>query len=262
MHQRGLSRAFTVVVSIHLGEGVDQPVSAPTCLRVLSYNIRSLRDDKAAVTRVIQAAQPHVVCVQEAPRFARWRSRAAWLARQSGLVVAGGGRPAAGNLLLCDLAVRVHRTAVIRLSPRRGTHRRGAAVAVCSLAGHRFAVVGTHLDLAAGDRLRHVHELFARLHEVLRDDSLPVVLAGDINELPTGQTFAVMASRLSDTFAVAGTGPGETYSSTEPVRRIDGIFADRRLVTRSCRVLDGADVALASDHRPVVAEIEFDHLPQ
>ncbi|MGH3636062.1 MAG: endonuclease/exonuclease/phosphatase family protein, partial [Mycobacterium sp.] len=149
-----------------------------TTLRVVSYNVRSLRDDKAAAARVIKSARPHVVCIQEAPRFLRWRSRAAWLARRSGLVVAAGGRPAAGNLLLCDLAVTVHRTATIRLSPRRGTHRRGAAVAVCSLSGARFALVGTHLDLRAGDRLRHVHELFARLHEVLGDDTLPVVLAG------------------------------------------------------------------------------------
>ncbi|HEX3813150.1 MAG TPA: endonuclease/exonuclease/phosphatase family protein [Mycobacteriales bacterium] len=231
-------------------------------LRVLSYNVRSLRDDREAVARVIRTAEPHVVCIQEAPRFLRWRSRAAWLARRAGLVVAAGGRPAAGNLLLCDLAVTVHRTAVIRLTPRRGTHRRAASVAVCSLAGHRFALVGTHLDLRAGDRLRHVHELFGRLHEVLGDDTLPLVLAGDINELPTDQTFAVFASRLQDTFAVAGSGPGETFSATLPTRRIDAIFADRRLSPRSCRVPDGSDVAIASDHRPVVAEIDLDHLPE
>jgi endonuclease/exonuclease/phosphatase family metal-dependent hydrolase len=231
-------------------------------LRVLSYNVRSLRDDREAVARVIRMAEPHVVCIQEAPRFLRWRSRAAWLARRSGLVVAAGGRPAAGNLLLCDLAVTVHRTAVIRLTPRRGTHRRAAAVAVCSLAGHRFALVGTHLDLRAGDRLRHVHELFARLHEVLGDESIPVVLAGDINELPGEQTFAVFASRLQDAFAVAGSGSGETFSAAVPTRRIDAIFADRRLSPRSCQVPDGPDVAIASDHRPVLAEIDLDHLPE
>jgi len=132
----------------------------PTTLRVLSYNVRSLRDDKAAVdARVIEEAEPQVVCIQEAPRFLRWRSRAAAARPPIRPGRHHGGRPAAGNLLLCHLAVTVHSTAAITLSPRRGTHRRGAAVAVCSLAGQRFALVGTHLDLHAGDRLRHAHEL-------------------------------------------------------------------------------------------------------
>lgn len=228
-----------------------------TTLRVLSYNIRSLRDDQRAVARVIQDAKPDVVCIQEAPRFLRWRSRAAALARRSGLVVMTGGRTGAGNLLLCQIGVTVRSTATIRLSHRRGVHRRGAAVAVCELGGHRFALVGTHLDLKAGDRIRHSHELFARLHEVTGDDSLPAIVGGDINELPGGQAFAVFASRLRDTFAVAGDGPGETFPAAAPTRRIDAIFADRRLTVASCRVLDGPDVSAGSDHRPVLAEIDL-----
>ncbi|HEY2985649.1 MAG TPA: hypothetical protein VGJ38_15950, partial [Jatrophihabitantaceae bacterium] len=61
-------------------------------LRLLCYNVRSLRDDEDAVARVIRGCEAHVVCVQEAPRFARWRSKNAALARRSGLVVVGGGR--------------------------------------------------------------------------------------------------------------------------------------------------------------------------
>src|SRR5436190_15292314 len=57
-------------------------------LRLVSYNIRSLRDDPMAVAAVIRALSPDVVCVQEAPRFLRWRSKRAALARHSGLVVA------------------------------------------------------------------------------------------------------------------------------------------------------------------------------
>lgn len=235
-------------------------MSRPTTLRVLSYNVRSLRDDKAAVSRVLRTADAHIVCIQEAPRYLRWRGKAAALARHSDLIVATGGRPAAGNLLLCHLTVKVHRTAVIRLGARYG--KCGAAVAVCSLGGQRFVAVGTRLGPRAGERLRHAHELLARLHEVIRDDSLPVVLGGDINELPSGQAFAVFGSRLRDTFAVSGTGPGETFSATDPTRRIDAIFADRRLRPLRCRVLDGPDVAIASDHRPVVAEIDFGNLRQ
>lgn len=228
-----------------------------TTLRVLTYNVRSLRDDKAAVARVIAATRPDVVCVQEAPRFLRWRTRGSELARRSGLVVVAGGRPAAGNLLLCQIGVHVERCAEIRLSHRRGTHRRAAAVAVCSLGGSRFVLVGTHLDLEAGDRLRHLHELFERLHETVADDSLPVVLGADVNETPDGQTFAALASRLRDTFAAAGVGTGETSPARSPRRRIDGVFADRSLDVLSCVVHADADVGVASDHRPVLAEIDL-----
>jgi endonuclease/exonuclease/phosphatase family metal-dependent hydrolase len=35
-------------------------------VRVLSYNVRSMRDDRAALARVIRACAPDIVCVQEA----------------------------------------------------------------------------------------------------------------------------------------------------------------------------------------------------
>jgi hypothetical protein len=43
-------------------------------VRVLGYNIRSMRDDEDALARVIRACAPDVVLVQEAPRFFRWRT--------------------------------------------------------------------------------------------------------------------------------------------------------------------------------------------
>src|SRR4051812_20005174 len=59
-------------------------------LRLLSYNVRSLRDDAVAVGAVIRACEPDVVAVQEAPRFLRWRSKRAAMARRCGMVVATG----------------------------------------------------------------------------------------------------------------------------------------------------------------------------
>ncbi|MFD0632519.1 endonuclease/exonuclease/phosphatase family protein [Catenulispora yoronensis] len=56
-------------------------------VRVLSYNVRSLRDDRAALARVVRGCEPDVVCVQESPgssagagRLGRWprSSASAW----------------------------------------------------------------------------------------------------------------------------------------------------------------------------------------
>ncbi len=48
-------------------------------IRVLSYNIRSMRDDTAALARVIAACEPDLVLLQEAPASsAGARSSPAW----------------------------------------------------------------------------------------------------------------------------------------------------------------------------------------
>lgn len=227
-----------------------------TTLRVLTYNVRSLRDDRAAAARAVRAAAPDVVAIQEAPRFLRWRTRDAEFARQCGLVVLSGGRAAAGNLLLCQLGVDVERAGVLGLSDRRGAHRRGAAAAVCTLAGRRFAFVGVHLDLQPDDRMAHVRELMRRLPEVGVDPSLPRIVAGDINETPGEPAWAALAEQLTDGPGAVGA-DAPTFPARRPDRRIDGVFVDPRLRVVRAQVLDGPDVLAGSDHRPVLAEVEL-----
>src|SRR5437870_3451396 len=124
-----------------------------------------MRDDRAALARVIRSAEPDVVCVQEAPRLLRWRSTCAALARTSGLVVVGGGRPAGANLIMSTLGVDVVETADVRFSKDPGLHQRGTAIALLRLRGSTFAVAGTHLDVKGEPRLRHVAELHAAIAE-------------------------------------------------------------------------------------------------
>ena len=225
-------------------------------LRLLSYNVRSLRDDAAAVARVIRAAQPHVVCVQEAPRFLRWRAKSAALARRSGLVVVSGGRPAAANLLLSSLSVDVVSSRDRTFSRRSRLDARGTSIAVLSLAGRQFAVAGVHLGLEPAPRPRHVAELHAILDRAVPAD-VPVIVAGDVNDEPGSAVWQALAARGTDAWAAAGEGDGFTYSATNPQRRIDAVFADPRLPVRTAQVLDGADVRVASDHRPVLVEIDL-----
>jgi len=42
-----------------------------------------------------------------------------------------------------------------------------------------------------------------------------------------------------------------------PHQRIDGIFVDHRITVRQARVIDHPDVKIASDHLPVLAELEL-----
>lgn len=226
-------------------------------MRLLTYNIRSLRDDAAAVARVIRACRPDVVAIQEAPRFWRWRAKCARLARHSELVIVTGGRAAASNLLLASPALVVESARDVLFSPDRGLHRRGAALAVLNLAGARFAVAGTHLDLVEQPRARHVGELHAAL-SALAPDGVPTVVAGDVNDVPESATWRLLAQRRVDAVPA---GDGFTYSAQDPQRRIDGVFADPELRIVSAEVVGTPDVTIASDHRPVLVEFELTPRP-
>jgi endonuclease/exonuclease/phosphatase family metal-dependent hydrolase len=227
-------------------------------MRLLTYNVRSLRDDAAAVARVIRACRPDVAAIQEAPRFWRWRAKCDRLARRSGMVIVTGGRAAASNLLLASPAITVESTRNVLFSTDPRLHQRGAALAVLELAGARFALAGTHLDLVEQPRLRHVGELHAALDAFVPAGVVPATVAGDMNDVPDSATWRMLAQPRVDAVPA---GDGFTYSARNPQRRIDGVFADPALRIRSAEVIGTPDVVIASDHRPVLVELELTPRP-
>ena len=208
-------------------------------VRVLTWNVRSLRDDAAGVAALIRRIAPDVAFVQEAPRLWRWRSKCARLARESGLVVVTGGRPAAGNLLLCSMRMRVVSSHDLLLPKRPRLHRRGAAVAVLELEGVQLSVLGTHLDLDPTARLGSA----LRLRESTYD-----VIGADVNEGLGGPAWAALSRGLAD--VAASLGP--TFSVADPRRRIDALFVAPSWRAVSCEVVECGPV---SDHKPIVAEL-------
>lgn len=223
-------------------------------LRLLSYNVRSMRDDRAALGRVIRSAEPDVVCVQESPRFLRWRTLCAQLARISNLVVVGGGRYAGSNLILSSLAVDAVSHADVLFTPDPGLHRRGAAVAVLRYRGMQFAVAGTHLDLALRPRLRHVGELDAAIARHVPPGT-PTIVAGDVNDTPGSAAWATLSAGRTDAFAAAG--HPLTSPAKQPRKTIDAVFVDPSITVTAARVLDHPDVVAASDHLPLLVELEW-----
>ncbi|MDT4946165.1 MAG: hypothetical protein QOH14_2898 [Pseudonocardiales bacterium] len=227
-------------------------------LRLLSYNIRSIRDDAGALARVIRSAEPDVVCVQEAPRFLRWRSRCAALARTAGLVVVGGGRPAAANLVMSSLGVDVLSTEDVLFTAEPGLHQRGTAISTLRFHGTVFAVAGTHLDLEVEPRLRHVRELDEAVARFVPAE-VPTIVAADVNDHPGSAAWQALAERRADALEAAGVTGAAAFTSTatRPHQTIDGVFVDRRIAIRSARVLDQPDVLVASDHRPILVELDL-----
>jgi endonuclease/exonuclease/phosphatase family metal-dependent hydrolase len=227
-------------------------------VRVLSYNVRSMRDDRAALARVIRACAPDIVCVQEAPRFFRWRKHAAWLASESGLVVVTGGATASGPLILGSLRARVESVEDVLLPRTPGLHQRGFATAVLRFGAARLAVVSCHLSVNAAERYEQAGLLLDRLAVM---DAPHAVVGGDFNDNPGGRSFDRVTAELQDAWAVRPWGGEYTSRPGDPFQRIDAVFAGKAVEVLGCGVplglpgVTAADLRAATDHLPVLAAI-------
>jgi endonuclease/exonuclease/phosphatase family metal-dependent hydrolase len=217
-------------------------------LRVLSYNVHGLRDDRAALTGLVRDLAPDVVVVQEAPRRFRWRTRCASLADDFGMVVAAGGLPSLGNLLLVSLRVKVHEQWSLRYPLTPGRHLRGAAFARCSVRGARFTVSGSHLATDAQER----PDQAARWKEALSAVEGPLIAAGDINEGPGGGAWRTVADGLTD---AGGASSPLTFPATLPRLRLDGLFVSPDIQVERYEVVETDQARRASDHLPVLADL-------
>ncbi len=223
----------------------------PDVLRVMSWNIKDMHGDPAAVARVIGAARPDVLCLQETPRLVVTRNQLAGLARRTGLYFADGGRSAAGAAILTSLrtdveAVRAHRLSVAGWR----TRPRGFVRARVALPGRAaVSVTCLHLGLDEGQRAAHVETMLQGLA-----DDVPTVLAGDLNERPDGASWRTLSNWAVDPDPRAP----KTFSAQRPRARIDAILVDPRLRVLSYgdpQGVDEDDVRKGSDHRPVFARI-------
>ncbi|WP_217165726.1 endonuclease/exonuclease/phosphatase family protein [Streptomyces sp. AC512_CC834] len=227
-------------------------------VRVLSYNIRSMRDDTDALARVITACAPDLVLLQEAPRFFRWRKKLTRLARAADLVLLSGGGTAAGPALLCSLRATVERTEDVLLPLTPGQHRRGIAGAVLRIGGARLGVLSTHLSLRPDERYEQAGLLLDRLAALGVQHA---VAGGDLNERPGGRTFRRLGDGLRDCWTAAPWGGEYTFPATAPDRRIDAVFVTEGVEVLGCGVPAGLpgvaedDLRAATDHLPVLTAL-------
>jgi endonuclease/exonuclease/phosphatase family metal-dependent hydrolase len=229
-------------------------------VRVLSYNIRSMRDDTTALARVITACAPDLVLIQEAPRFFRWRKKLARLAAASGQVILTGGATAAGPAILCNLRATVERSEDVLLPLTPGLHRRGFATAVVRFGGARLGVLSCHLSLQKDERYEQGGMLLDRLAGMGVEHA---IAGGDLNERPGDRTFRRLADGLQDCFAAAPWGGEYTSTPSAPHQRIDAIFATKGIEVLGCGVplalpgVTDTDLRAATDHLPVLAALKI-----
>jgi hypothetical protein len=111
---------------------------APT-LRVMALDASLVRTDQAALVAAVNAAAPDIVVVTRAPRYLRWRSKRAAIARRLGMVVATTDRPG-GMFLVTTLRVTVIESSFELSSSSAGTSP-AVVTATIELSGARWRVV-------------------------------------------------------------------------------------------------------------------------
>jgi endonuclease/exonuclease/phosphatase family metal-dependent hydrolase len=218
-------------------------------LRVVGYNVRSFRGGTDPVVQAVGPV-PDLVLVQECGRRRAVRRFAGSLGMRS----VSSHRPfrRVRNAVLHPPQWRVLDVEAVEFTRRGNTAPRGF-LAVHLRAGRvRLTAVSTHLGLAPQEREEHARELTDRLAGV----DGPVILAADLNEGPEGGAARWIAERLFDGFAVAGRGSGATFPAGEPSARIDYLFVSEGIAVAQCHVVASTAAERASDHRPVVAELD------
>lgn len=215
-------------------------------MRVATYNVRHCegldgRVDVERVAAVVRALEAEIVALQELDSGMERTGgvdQPAELARLTGLSVAfHPTRRIGGGLFGIAVASRVPLTTRFEFLPRPpGREPRGLIVAEHP----RVTVLATHLSTHAAARPAQL----ARVAEVARGVAGPVVLLGDLNEGPGG---------LGSLEAAGLRAPPRTLRTLHrTLRHIDHVLAGGGAEVVALLTVDSD----ASDHRPVVAEVE------
>jgi endonuclease/exonuclease/phosphatase family metal-dependent hydrolase len=228
------------------------PMAEPSIL-VMTYNILGARSREALGT-LIRAAGPDVLLVNETPNrpivsYCQCRR----LARDWELHYRAGGRNAGSNMILTGDRIHVMSTSARRIPQPRFKPRRGVVAIQAELEGQPIGFVGCHLSLVAASRVHEVTD-----YVLVAADRLagPVVLAGDLNEIPGKPAW----QRLLDAGFVEQGGPLETtFPAWGANRRIDALLVrgNVSVLERRPPAVDPALFVEASDHRPVTALLQM-----
>jgi len=81
----------------------------------------------------------------------------------------------------------------------------------------------------------------------------PVIVCGDVDDVPNSFAYFKVRGGLKDSFLEAGSGLGRTYQFISPTLRIDHIFTHRIFTTCQYSVQKTA----YSDHFPLLADLAF-----
>jgi endonuclease/exonuclease/phosphatase family metal-dependent hydrolase len=134
---------------------------------------------------------------------------------------------------------------------------RSALWAKVLIDGRPVHVITTHLGLGRTERLMQMEELLGPgwVGAIPQDE--PVILCGDFNLAPGSRGYGLAAARLLDAQAAQnGRRPLRTFTSARPFTRIDHVFISQNLFAARVVVPRNHLTRFASDHLPLVVDLQ------
>ncbi|MBB4184596.1 endonuclease/exonuclease/phosphatase family metal-dependent hydrolase [Sinorhizobium terangae] len=237
-------------------------------IRFLTYNVHSCfgtdrKLDPARIAAVINECRPDIIALQEVD-VGRARSGGIDQAHMisAHLQMQAEFHPALhlkdekyGDAVLTALPMRLVKAAAL---PSVGEPR-GALWVEVDLADVKLQVFVTHLGLRGSERVRQATTLLGPgwLGGINQREA-PVVLAGDLNATARSASYRLVARQLRDVQLQVNARPRPTFPSRLPLLRIDHVFVGEEIDVTHCKVHNTALARVASDHLPLVAELEID----
>ncbi len=262
----------------HLGRHTRRPCPvAPLdmrrrTLRVMTYNVHSCvgLDGKLSprrIARVIARYEPDVVALQEVD-VGRSRTgrgdQAALIAECLNMdfhfhPVMRVEEELYGDCVLSRLPMRLVRAEKLPTMPGHlALEPRGALWVVLELGAISIQFVNTHLGLRAQEKLVQMRALLGPHWLGGESYAEPFILCGDLNAGPTSPVWRLCAGRLRDIqLAVRSHVPRRTWFGHHPLARIDHIFVSTDVEVVRVEVGDDYLCRVASDHRPLSAELRI-----
>jgi endonuclease/exonuclease/phosphatase family metal-dependent hydrolase len=91
------------------------------------------------------------------------------------------------------------------------------------------------------------------VREEIQKSPHPVILCGDLNDVPNSYAYQILDTHLHDAFADKGFGIGRTFKFLAPTLRVDYIFYTQHLFLKNILV----DKGRISDHKPLIATFDL-----
>lgn len=228
-------------------------------MRIATYNVHRCvgvdgRCDPARIARVIAELDADIVALQEFsyPADIALETRTpVVLTDLIGYECALGPTLARsaqsyGNVLLSRHPIR----ALQRLDLSHGGREpRGALATTIAVGGVDVQVLSTHLGLRLGERRYQVRKI---LEHIDASPAAVCVILGDFNDWLPGRS---VVHALEDRFG--RTPHGRSFPSFCPLLSLDRIWIDPASALRDLRVHASPLARRASDHLPVVAELDL-----
>ncbi|MFC7054236.1 endonuclease/exonuclease/phosphatase family protein [Hansschlegelia quercus] len=231
-------------------------------MRFASYNIHKCRgtDGRVRPDRIVQVLAeiaPDFVALQEVDH--RFGKRMGLLdpdavKREAGLILlaqsdAPDGHGWHGNALLTRRTPKTYRRLRMQLP---GVEPRGAIIAELDFGEGPFRVIAAHFGLLRRSRVSQANALLATFSKLT---PMPTVLLGDLNEWRRRRR-----SSLSVFEPVFGEPrPLASFPSRRPIFALDRILGWPHGLIKDLSVHNTLLARKASDHLPLVAEIDLDH---